>query len=324
MTQKTSSSSKSSSSSASKKAAPKTKKAPTKKSASSKKSSSPQAGEHQLILRFFRLVDAFCKADEERDFYLDRIEGFILFCDLSKNEEDLEKIFQTLKKNQDRFIPIPKLTFYEQKKIMESFINEKVYDIDTKEKLLDLISSKNSRQNFLEFLADQLPELEKWQTFFLERFRIRIIEWLREQNVEFVFEEDLDLGKAVVERVKQYFFSKEAPREVLSARKTIDNKAKTYYSTEALNPRPKRGRPPKQAAKVEVEISLSKDIYNKVPSGIYGFLHTPEIDASTQVTFSETHTTHEEMMSSFSQSERHGSTIARLEALSSRLSLMER
>ena len=40
---------------------------------------------------------------------------------------------------------IPKLTFYETKKIMEGFVNEKVYDIDTKEKLLDIIQSKEAR-----------------------------------------------------------------------------------------------------------------------------------------------------------------------------------
>lgn len=283
-----------------------------------------QVGEHQVILRFYRLVDAFCKADEERDFYLDRTEGFILYGDLSKSDEDLEKLFNELKKNSSRYIPIPKLTFYEQKKIMEAFVNEKVYDIDTKEKLLDLVASKGSRQNFLEFLVDHLPELEKWQQFFLERFRIRIIEWLRQNNYSFVFEEDLELGQEVVERVKQYFFSKEAPKEVLSARKTIGAKSKTYYSTEALNPRPKRGRPPKQTAKVEVEIQLSKDIYNKVPSGIYTFIYAPEIDQNSQVTFSETHTTHDELVASLRQQDRHSGTIARLEELSSRLTRIDR
>lgn len=281
-------------------------------------------GEHQVILRFFRLVDVFCKADEERDFFLDRVEGFILYGDLSKSEEDLDKLLTELKVNRERYLPIPKLTFYEQKKIMEAFVNEKVYDIDTKEKLLDLVASKGSRQNFLEFLVDHLPELEKWQQFFLERFRIRIIEWLRQHEYSFVFEEDLELGQDTVERVKQYFFSKEAPKEVVVARKAINTKSKTYYSTEALNPRPKRGRPPKQAAKVEVEIQLSKDIYNKVPSGIYGFIYSPEIDQTAQVTFSEKHTTHDELIASLRQQDRHSGTIARLEELTSRLAKVDR
>ncbi len=81
-------------------------------------------------------------------------------------------------------------------------MHEKVYDIDTKEKLLDLIAAKEARENFLEFIYDHLTELEKWQQYYQERSRIRIIEWLRLQNVQFVFEEDLDLPKLLVEKVK--------------------------------------------------------------------------------------------------------------------------
>ena len=32
---------------------------------------------------------------------------------------------------------------------MEGFVNEKVYNIDTKEKLLDIIQSEEARDNFL-------------------------------------------------------------------------------------------------------------------------------------------------------------------------------
>ncbi len=49
---------------------------------------------------------------------------------------------------------------------MEGFVNEKVYDIDTKEKLLDIIQSKEARENFLEFIYDHLTELEKWQQYY--------------------------------------------------------------------------------------------------------------------------------------------------------------
>lgn len=297
--------------------------AKNKKESSKQITSNLLQGQHQLILRFFRLIDAFSKADEERDLYLDRVEGFILYADLSKSEDDLQKLFNELEKNSERYCPIPKLTFYEQKKIMESFVNEKVYDIDTKEKLLDIISSKSPRSNFLEFLIDHLPELEKWQQFFLERFRIRIIEWLRQNDFHFVFEEDLELGKASVEKVKQYFFSKEAPKDIITARKAIEAKAKTYYSNEALNPRPKRGRPPKQTAKVEVEVQLSDDVYNKVPSGIYTFLYTPDIQNANQVTFSEEFSTHDELLASYRTQERASSTIERLEALSQKLATMQ-
>lgn len=275
-----------------------------------------------LILRFFRLVDAFSKADDERDFYLDRFEGFILFVDLSKSDEDLQRLESELASNPDRYCPIPKLTFYEQKKIMEGFVNEKVYDIDTKEKLQDIISSKNPRQNFLEFLLDHLPELEKWQLFYQERFRIRIIEWLRSYGLTFVFEEDLDLGKTAVEKLKNYQFSDKPPKDVVTSRKKLDLKAKTYYSNEALNPRPKRGRPPKQTVKIEVEPQLSDDIFNQVPSGLHSFLYLPTINTSQEVTFSPVFSTHEDLLASYRSQERATSTIERLEALSQKLATM--
>ena len=47
-------------------------------------------GQNPLILRFHRLMDAFAKSDDERDFYLDLIEGFIIFADLDKNLDDLD------------------------------------------------------------------------------------------------------------------------------------------------------------------------------------------------------------------------------------------
>lgn len=207
-----------------------------------KNSSNPTA-QNPLILRASRLIDAFAKSDDERDFYLDRIEGFILYSDLDKNEEDLEELQSELKAHLARYALIPKFTFYEVKKIMEGFINEKVYDIDTKEKLLDIIQSKEARENFLEFLYDHEAELEKWQLFYQERSRVRIIEWLRGQNFQFVFEEDLDLPRETIEKVKMNLFETKVPKDVSQARNAIIAKAKTYYSLEALNPRPKRGRP---------------------------------------------------------------------------------
>ena len=149
--------------------------------------------QNPILLRFHRLMDAFAKSDDERDFYLDKTEGFIVYVDLDKGEQevdDLEK--ELLIDHPERYCLLPKMTFYETKKFMEGFVNEKVYDIDTKEKLLDIIQAKEARENFLEFIYDHLTELEKWQQFYQERSRIRIIEWLRLQQIQFVFEEDLD------------------------------------------------------------------------------------------------------------------------------------
>src|SRR5271154_1044541 len=161
------------------------------------KSSYPQP-KNPLILRYHRLMDAFAKSDDERDFYLDKVEGFLLYADLDKGIEELEALEKELVGNSARYAILPKMTFYEVKKFMEGFVHEKVYDIDTKEKLLDLIAAKEARENFLEFIYDHLAELEKWQLYYQERSRIRIIEWLRQFNIQFVFEEDLDIPKSLV------------------------------------------------------------------------------------------------------------------------------
>src|SRR5579863_2930868 len=249
------------------------------------KSSLPQA-KNPLILRYHRLMDAFAKSDDERDFYLDKMEGFLVYVDLDKGIEDLEAFEKELSENVGRYAMFPKMTFYEVKKFMEGFIHEKVYDIDTKEKLLDLISAKEARENFLEFIYDHLVELEKWQLYYQERSRIRIIEWLRSQEVPFVFEEDLDLPKALVEKIKRHLFETKVPKEIQQGREVLQAKAKTYYSTEALNPRPKRGRPPKQVVKVEVEPQVVVDMYTTVPMVCCQFLYLPEITNAASVTFS--------------------------------------
>ena len=235
-----------------------------------------QEAQNPLILRCHRLMEAFAKSDDERDFYIDRLEGFLLYVDLDKSQEDLNTLEAELRKNGDRYCAIPKLSFYETKKIMEGFVNEKVYDIDTKEKMLDIIQSKEARENFLEFIYDHHSEQEKWQLFYQERSRIRLIEWLRLNHFHFVFEEDLDFPRSLLEKIKQSLFQPKVGKDILAARKTLIAKAKTYYSSEALNPRPKRGRPPKQAAKLEVEPQVTIDIFTTVPPEVRTFLFTPE------------------------------------------------
>ncbi len=284
--------------------------------------------QNPLILRLHRIMDAFAKSSEERDFFLDRIEGFLLFADLEKEEEDLKKLKEELTLHQERYALIPKMTFYEAKKIMEGFVNEKVYDIDTKEKLLDIIQSKDAREQFLEFIYDHEMELEKWQQFYQERFRIRIIEWLRNAKFQFVFEEDLDLPRQITEQLKEHLFDVKVSKELQQARIALQTKAKTYYSNEALNPRPKRGRPPKQVAKIEVETQITRDIYTQVPVSARRFLYIPEVTA-TSITFSEKYDSEEDFLahlrggerSSESQLEALSEKFASLRQLSSRLGL---
>lgn len=274
--------------------------------------------QNPLLLRFHRLMDAFAKSDDERDFYLDKIEGFIFYVDLDKNSEELENLVNELQENSERYCLIPKMTFYEAKKFMEGFINEKVYDIDIKEKLLDIIQSKDARENFLEFIYDNLSELEKWQQYYQERSRVRIIEWLRKQDFIFVFEEDLDITKSVIEKVKRHLFDIKVSKDVTTARDVLNAKSKTYYSSEALNPRPKRGRPPKQIAKVETDVRLSGDIYTQVPQAIRHFLYIPEIVSASAVTFSAKFETEAQLIANLRGTTRE-KIDTRLEKLSQKL-----
>lgn len=276
------------------------------------------AAQNPLLLRYHRLMDAFAKSDDERDFYLDKIEGFIVFVDLDKGQKELDDLEIELKTNAERYCLLPKMTFYETKKFMEGFVNEKVYDIDTKEKLLDIIQSKEARENFLEFIYDHLTELEKWQQYYVERSRIRIIEWLRSQNIQFVFEEDLDINKNMMEKLKRHLFDVKVPREIATVRDALFAKAKTYYSNEALNPRPKRGRPPKQVAKVEVEPQVTVDMYTTVPPACRQFLYLPEITSAASVTFSAKFDTEAQLLASLRGSTRV-KIDTRLQALSERL-----
>lgn len=278
--------------------------------------------QNPLILRSHRLMDAFAKSDDERDFYLDRVEGFIIFVDLDKGQEDLDKLKEELTAHKERYSLIPKLTFYETKKIMEGFVNEKVYDIDTKEKLLEVIQSKDAREHFLEFIYDHDTELEKWQQYYQERSRVRIIEWLRNNNFQFVFEEDLELPRQIVEKLKLHLFDIKVPKEVASARQTLITKAKTYYSNEALNPRPKRGRPPKQVIKIEVETQVTTDMYTQVPPPMRQFLYIPDIANAAAITFSERFDTEEEFLANLRNPHR-GAPSSKLDALSQKFATLQ-
>lgn len=270
-----------------------------------------------LILRYHRLMDAFSKSDDERDFYLDKQEGFLLFIDLDKGQEEIDAVEKELVSNPNRYCLVPKLTFYETKKFMEGFVNEKVYDIDTKEKLLDIIGAKEARENFIEFIYDHLTELDKWQQYYHERSRIRIIEWLRLNDIRFVFEEDMELSLAVMEKLKMSVFDDKVAKDVQAGRNALEAKAKTYYSNEALNPRPKRGRPPKQAAKVETEPQLTRDIYTTVPPIARSFLFMPDYTDSS-ATFSSKFDSEEQLLASLRGSSRE-KIDTKLELLSQRL-----
>ena len=258
--------------------------------------SEKNVAQQPLILRYHRLMDAFAKSDDERDFYLNKTEGFIVFVNLSKSQKELDLLTKEISNNKDEYFIIPKLSYYESKKIMEGFVNEKVYDIDSKEKLTDIIQSKDAREHFLEYVYDHHNELEKWQQYYHDRSRIRIIEWLRANKFNFVFEEDLELSKSIIANLKNNLFQTKIPKNLITHRNTIRTKAKMYYSSEALNPRPKRGRPPKQITKSESEPEYTEDIYLTTKPHIRPFLYVPDITNVTSITFSSRFTSEEEFL----------------------------
>lgn len=275
-----------------------------------------QEAQNPILIRCQRLIEAFAKSDDERDFFIDRIEGFIVYADLDKPIDEVAALEKELYLHADRYCLIPKLSFYETKKIMEGFINEKVYDIDTKEKLLEIIQSKEAKENFLEFIFDHHSEFEKWQQYYQERSRVRLIEWLRQNHFHFVFEEDIEIPRSTLEKLKENLFEPKVDKEISQARKLLVDKAKTYYSNEALNPRPKRGRPPKQIAKQETEQQTPVDIYLKVPSSVRPFLFTP--DPTVNSSFSSKFETPESLVKAVDSHASIEQKLAALRTLSSR------
>ena len=57
--------------------------------------------QNPLLLRCHRLIEAFAKSDDERDFYLDKNEGFLLYVDLDKSQEELDTLSQELEQHKD-------------------------------------------------------------------------------------------------------------------------------------------------------------------------------------------------------------------------------
>ena len=126
------------------------------------------------------------------------------------------------------------------------------------------------------------------------------------------------MTKICIEKLKRHLFDAKVSKEISSARETLAAKAKTYYSNEALNPRPKRGRPPKQVVKVEMEPQVTLDMYTTVPPAVRHFLYIPEITSASAVTFSARFDTEAQLLANLRGSSRV-KVDAKLQALSERL-----
>ena len=130
----------------------------------------------------------------------------------------------------------------------------------------------------------------------------------------------MELPVPTVDKCKSTLFQAKVSRDVAQTRKILANKAETYYSSEALNPRPKRGRPPKHVAKVEVELQYANDAYQTVQPGVRPFLFIPDITSLSDVTFSSKHESEEAFKASL-QSAREGG-ISELDELAKKLAAL--
>lgn len=175
----------------------------------------------------------------------------------------------------------------------------------------------------MEFIYEQLTELEKWQQYYQERMKIKVIEWLRSLDIKFVFEEDLEFNRNILEKLKRTIFDDKVPKDVSSARNILYSKVKTYYSNEALNPRPKRGRPPKQITKTSIEPQFSVDIYTTVPIPVRPFLYIPDIISAASITFSSKFESEDQLLASLRGTTRI-KVDEKLEALSQRLDSLKK
>ena len=122
----------------------------------------------------------------------------------------------------------------------------------------------------------------------------------------------------MMEKLKRYLFDVKVSKDIAAVREALYIKAKTYYSNEALNPRPKRGRPPKQVAKVEIEPQVTVDMYTMVPSSCRTFLYLPDITNAASITFSAKFDTEAQLLASLRGSSRI-KVDTKLQALSERL-----
>ena len=252
-----------------------------------------------LILSKNRMIEVFVRSDDEYEFYFDLTEGALIYVCLDANDKELHDLELSLSTHSDRFILIPKRTLYEIRKYMDMFLQERVNDIEVKEKLSEILLSRNFKNKFPEACGEYIQEYIKWDKFFFEKMRMVVIEWLCSKNLLFVFEEDLqsmmsatDICLLKESRGDNKAHSSKTGQMLYNQ---LLAKAKSYYKEEVLHPKPKRGRPPKKVEKQQQNTSLTSDIYFSIPEKIYHFIYRdsegwqmpllpllPSVDAGTR------------------------------------------
>lgn len=233
-----------------------------------------------FIVKNTRLVDVFIKSDEDHDFYFDAETGAIFYVDLTSDEDKLEELYNFLLKFPKRLFLFPKMTEYERRKIVEAFLHGKVNDLDVSEKVSRELDFLGYESKVIDILKEYGTEIEKWTAFFSEKMRVMSIEWLNKvikmndvKPFSYVFEEDIiqymDRDKIVA--FKESMGSKN--ENISSIREDLIEFSKIYFEHEIIDPKPKRGRPPKGKKNSSSEIIPIPDMYLAYDSVLRGFIY---------------------------------------------------
>lgn len=119
---------------------------------------------------------------EEHNYELEAIEAAI--DDMDSWEREMLKAAVRIELGEEAdYIQIPVRPTYEDYNEMKLFI-ETVENDRLREKLSDVIQGKGAFRRFKEVLQRDEDELERWYAFKDERLTERVLNWLREEEIE--------------------------------------------------------------------------------------------------------------------------------------------
>lgn len=235
-----------------------------------------------LIIKATRCVDALIKSDEDNDFYLDVKTGAFLYVDLHADEDSMKHLESFIEKEDNKTLfLLPKMTEYGKKKIIEEFVHDKVSDLEVSEKLINEIATLGYETRLMEVFREYPTEHDKWNLFFSEKMRSLAVVWLNEIiekvfsviDLRYVFEEDVSKFLDYEEIV----LFKENPevntKDIKNIKSRLLEFSKIYKQPEIINPKPKRGRPPKGKKIGVVENVIIPDMYITYDSVIRSFVY---------------------------------------------------
>ncbi|MCK5787909.1 MAG: hypothetical protein KAH32_02845 [Chlamydiia bacterium] len=220
-----------------------------------------------LTMKATRCIGVFIRSDDDNDFLLDTKTGAFLLLDLKAEDADMDHLQKFLEGEEDRFFLVPKITEYEKRKIFEEFINYKVNDLEVSERISDTLDTLGYESRAIEILQEYPYEYDKWISFFSEKIRIRVVRWLNKTSqsmksgFSYVFEEDLTnyISKEELISFKENYITNK--QSISGIVKKLHQMSKLYLEDEIVNPKPRRGRPPKGHNSAVKEALFIPDMY---------------------------------------------------------------